>query len=223
MLATLYGYPVTTIRDPEATRRRIIEVTQRLFAEGGEEATSLRAVTRAAGVNVAAVQYHFSGRDGLLRVVVDQLVEPINERRLALLDQAQGRYGDVVPVAELLAAFLRPDLEVLAQLRQDRVPLARFLGRAYTQPSPTVAGFADDEFRPIAERLMPLLAAALPQVGPAELEVRVRLVVAIVTSLFATAAPAGEPGPLGTDDVEEQLQILLAFCGPAVSAPPTRE
>ncbi|TMR00774.1 helix-turn-helix transcriptional regulator, partial [Actinomadura soli] len=71
------------------TRGRIVAAAERLFASGGEEATSLRAITRGAGVNVAAIHYHFGGRDGLLREVLDRYVGPLNRRRLALLDEAE--------------------------------------------------------------------------------------------------------------------------------------
>ena len=68
------------------TRARLLAAAERLFAKGGEEATSLRAVTREADANVAAVHYHFGGRDGLLREVLNRHIEPINRRRIELLD-----------------------------------------------------------------------------------------------------------------------------------------
>ncbi len=201
------------------TRARIIAAAERLFATGGEEATSTRAITREAGVNVAAVHYHFGGRGELLKTVLDRQIGPLNEQRLRLLDQAVERYGDPVPVEALLAAFLRPDLELIDRLRASEVQVARFLGRAYTQPSPAVARFMDSQFEPIAARLFPLLERALPHVEPAELRIRLNLVVAVVTTLFATATPAGEPHQLGSDDVETQLARLVAFLAPGLAAP----
>lgn len=206
--------------DPEDTRARIIAAAERLFAAGGEEATSIRAITREAGVNVAAVHYHFGGRDELLKTVLDRKIGPLNQRRLRLLDDAVAQYGDPVPVEVLLAAFLRPDLELIEQLRASEVQLTRFLGRAYTQPSPTVAAFMDRQFDQVGARLFPLLQRALPDADPAELRMRMALVVAVVTVLFATAAPAGEPHPLGADDVDTQLARLVAFLAPGLAAPP---
>lgn len=206
--------------ETQDTRLRILDAAERLFTEGGEAATSLRAITRAASVNVAAVHYHFGGRDGLLRAVLDRIVGPLNERRFVLLDEAEERHGDgVVPPDELLAAFLRPDLELLARLRREQVQLARFLGRAYIQPGPELAGFIEGQFQPLGQRLIPLLQRALPQLTPVELTVRMRLVVAIVTNLFATAPDPDAPGPLGTDDVAVQLRRLLDFCAAGFAAP----
>jgi hypothetical protein len=151
--------------------------------------------------------------------VLDRAVEPINRRRLELLDQAQAEHSGAIPVEVLLTSFLRPDLDVLAELRRDRVQVARFLGRAYTQPSPSVASFADQQFEPVFDRFFALLRRALPRSDPEELVQRMRLIVAVVTNLFATAADLHHAGPLGTDDVDEQLRRLLAFCLPGLVAP----
>lgn len=202
------------------TPGRLIEAAERLFMAGGEEATSLRAITREAGANVAAVHYHFGGRDQLLRAVLDRKLAPLNARRLRLLDEAAAIHGDRVPVATLLAAFLRPDLELIAALRESgQVRFARFMGRSYTQPSPAVAGFLDGQFQPVGDRLLALLAAAVPDVAAAELRIRMGMVVALVTVLFATAPEPGLPGPLGTDDLDEQLARLVAFLAPGLAAP----
>lgn len=205
------------------TPRRLIDAAERLFIEGGEEATSLRAITRAAGANVAAVHYHFGGRDELLRAVLDRKLAPLNAQRLRLLDQAVATHGDRVPVQVLLAAFLRPDLELIAKLCDTgQVPFARFMGRVYSQPSPAVAGFLDRQFHSVGDRLFALLERAVPDVEAAELRIRMRMVVALVTVLFATAPEPGQTGPLGTDDLDEQLARLVAFLAPGLAAPPAR-
>lgn len=208
------------------TRARIIATAEQLFAAGGEEATSLRAITREAGVNVAAVHYHFGGRDELLLAVLDRKIGPMNARRLDLLDEAAAAYGDPVPVEALLRAFLRPDLELLAELRASgQVQFCRFIGRAYTQPSAVVASFVDRQFRPVGERVFPMLQRAVPEVDPGELQARMRLVVAMVTVLFATADPAG-PAIAGLDadvgrstEIDRQLDRLVAFLSPGLAAP----
>jgi AcrR family transcriptional regulator len=206
--------------EADGTRARIVDAAERLFAAGGEEATSLRAITRAADVNVAAIHYHFGGRDDLLRAVLDRKLGPLNARRLDLLDAAVAEHGDPVPVDALLAAFLRPDLELVAGLRAaGQVGFLRFMGRAYSQPGPAVAGFIQRQFEPVTARLYPLLARALPAVAAEELRVRMGLVVAVVTALFAGATPPGEPGLLGSDDLEHQLERLVAFLAPALAAP----
>ena len=48
------------------TRDRILEAAERLFERSGPELTSVRSITAEAGVNVAAVHYHFGSRRDLL-------------------------------------------------------------------------------------------------------------------------------------------------------------
>ncbi|RZL83454.1 MAG: TetR/AcrR family transcriptional regulator [Rhodococcus sp. (in: high G+C Gram-positive bacteria)] len=207
----------------EDTRERLLAAAQRLFAQGGEDATSLRAITREAGANVASVNYHFGSRDELLRLVLEGYVEPINARRLAMFDAAVTEYGDRVPVGVLLTAFLRPDLDALADLRAHNPQIARFIGRAYTQPSASVAGFMHEQFAPVAERLIPLLRQTLPQIPAVDLRMRIGFVVSIITGLFATATPSadGQP-PMESPDVDLQLARLIAFLEPGLIAPPPR-
>ncbi|AOW92673.1 hypothetical protein BFN03_08115 [Rhodococcus sp. WMMA185] len=207
----------------ESTRERLLAAAQRLFAQGGEDATSLRAITREAGTNVAAVNYHFGSRDELLRLVLEGYIEPINARRMAMFDAAVATFGDHVPVRVLLTAFVRPDLEVLAELRAKNPRIARFIGRAYTQPSEAVSGFMHAQFAPVAERLVPLLQQALPTVPAAELRIRLGFVVSIITGLFATAtSPSDGHHPMESPDIDIQLARLIAFLEPGLAAPPAR-
>jgi hypothetical protein len=74
----------------------------------------------------------------------------------------------------------------------------------------------------LADRVLPLLAAAVPGTPVAELRQRLRLVLDGVAMVYATAPDRGEPGPLGTDDVDEQVRRLVAFASAGMSAPPAK-
>ena len=51
-----------------------------------DKSTSLRQVITEAGVNLAAVHYHFGSKEDLLDEVVERRAGPVNKARLALLD-----------------------------------------------------------------------------------------------------------------------------------------
>jgi AcrR family transcriptional regulator len=214
-----YNFGVSDLDDTPA---RLVAAAERLIADGGEEATSLRAVTRAAMSNVAAAHYHFGGRDGLLRAVLDRHLAGRQARRLKLLDRAVGQHGEVVPVSVILTAVLRPDLELIAKLRKHRVQVARFLGRAFALRSPAVAEYLDRQFQELADRVVPMLVAALPDVPVTELRLRLRLILDGVAMLYATAPDPEQPGPLGTDDIDEQLRRLVTFAAGAMAAQTAR-
>src|ERR1700719_65578 len=56
----------------ENTREKILSAAGEIFAEQGFEGATIRAITERAGVNVAAVNYHFRDKAELYtRVVVD--------------------------------------------------------------------------------------------------------------------------------------------------------
>ena len=199
-----------TLRDD--TPGRLVAAAEELFAQGGEEATSLRAITRAARSNAAAVHYHFGGRDELLRAVVEHHLLPLNARRFALLDQAIAQYGEAVPVAVVVAAMVRPDLDLLATLRPDRVRVARLLGRAAVSSGSAVAASMRGQFDALAARVAPVLRVSLPEVPPDELHQRLRLVWATVAATLA--ATDESPGP-------DEAARLLAFCAAGLGAPAT--
>jgi len=98
------------------TRIRLIEVAERLFAERGVNGVSLREIGAAAGQrNTGAVRYHFGSKEGLLDAVFRHRMEPINERRLEMLDALDddGRGRDLRGLAE---ALLYPLSEVLGDI-----------------------------------------------------------------------------------------------------------
>jgi AcrR family transcriptional regulator len=202
------------------TPARLVAAAESLFAEGGEEATSLRAVARAARANAAAVHYHFGGRDELLCAVLDRSLGPLLPRRLQLLERAVELHGDPVPVAAVVEAAVRPPVELLGQLRRHRVEVARFLGRAHSSGGPAVSAYLALQFERFAARAVPLLQRGLSEVDAGELRERLGLAVALTASLLATAPSPGQPGPLGTDNVDEQVRRLVAFCTAGMVAAP---
>ena len=81
------GNKVVAIVAPtmSATPDRILDSAEALFMEHGFEATSLRQITAAAGVNLAAVNYHFGSKEELFQTVLTRRLDPMNQERVALL------------------------------------------------------------------------------------------------------------------------------------------
>src|SRR5579863_6004584 len=93
----------------QTTKDKILDIAERLFGEQGYEATSLRHVIFEAGVNLAAVHYHFGSKEELLDAVVLRGAVPMNAERLALLDRYEKEAGPrPVPVEKVLRAILVP-------------------------------------------------------------------------------------------------------------------
>jgi AcrR family transcriptional regulator len=206
--------------DSEGTASRIIDAAQRLFIRDGTEATSLRAVTREAGVNVAAIHYYFGSRDELLRAVLDRIIKPLNARRLALLKQAlDAHHARPLAVEEILRAFLLPDLELIEALRDGGIEIAHFAARSYATPSPPLKQLIEEQFNEASTRFMAELARALPAVDREELAFRFRCIIGVIVRLLGAATPRGVNGGLDTSETLPTLERLVAFIAPGLSAP----
>lgn len=91
-----------------ATRERLIVAAERVFAERGVDAASLREIGVAAGQrNTAAAQYHFGTKEALIAAIFDHRMSTINAERMAMLARAQadGRAGDL---RSMLEAYVFP-------------------------------------------------------------------------------------------------------------------
>src|SRR6476659_7818141 len=94
-----------------ATKARILDAAEMLFMEHGFEATSLRAITAAAAVNLAAVNYHFGSKEELFQSVLPRRLDPMNQRRLELLTRFEAEAAPKpLPCDRILSALLIPAL-----------------------------------------------------------------------------------------------------------------
>jgi AcrR family transcriptional regulator len=207
------------------TRERILDAAERLFAAHGFAGTSLRAVTREAEVNLAAVHYHFGSKEDLLRAVLDRVVVPINKERLERLGQLEASSGDAPPPLEgILEAYLAPGLRSIGDLGERGLIITRFLGRSYTEPSELVQALIREQFGEVGQRFTEALGRALPHLPEAELHRRFMLVVGVMTFI---QADVGQTGMYADElsDVDEMLRRLVAFlaAGLRASVPAARQ
>ena len=66
------------------TKTRILDTAERLFAQKGFDAVSLRNIIASAKVNLAAVHYHFGSKQALVHAVIGRRLRPINGERITL-------------------------------------------------------------------------------------------------------------------------------------------
>ncbi len=93
--------------------RKILEAAEPLFAQAGLDGVSLRQITTAAGVNLAAVNYHFSDKESLFKTLVSIRLKQINQERLTRLEEAERQAnaeGGPPGLAAVLEALAKPML-----------------------------------------------------------------------------------------------------------------
>ena len=186
------------------TKAKILNAAEKLFAVKGFETTSLRDITAEAQVNLAAVNYHFQSKDALVDAVIARRVEPVNEKRLALLDAA----GANATVEEILTAFLKPVLELNIEAV---VPL---MGRSLSDPSQFVERRVfKTHLLPLAKRFHEALERALPNAPPAERHWRFHFVLGMLTHVmtWSRVLPVVSGGLCDIADRELLLERLVTF------------
>ena len=152
-------------RRSEATRARLLKAAESLFAEKGCHATSVRDLAARAGVNLAAVCYHFGSKERLLVEALARQIRPLNRRRLAALDAVLAAASR--PTLEaVLEAFARTLVEeALADARLGR-RLHRLLSRAFAEADEVAQTCFREELLPTARRFLAAIAKARPDLSP---------------------------------------------------------
>lgn len=203
------------------TRGRILDAAERLLAERGFDGTSIRAVTRAAGTNPAAVHYHFGGKEALLHAVFDRILGPLKRERLARLNRVEEAVGDGPPELEaVLEAFIAPALQLIRDGGERGRLVGRFVGRAHTEPAGVVHRLIRQQFGEVGRRFERALGRALPHLPAAEVSRRLHWVVAILTGLLAL--PPDDPRAADLRDPGRLIRRLVAFAAAGMRVPPER-
>lgn len=213
--------PVSEPSSSAATRRRILDAAEALFMEHGFEATGLRLVTAKAKVNLAAVNYHFGGKDELFCAMLARRLDPLNEQRIALLEKYQ-RAHHPASCETVLSAMLMPALAIARNPRRGGKDFLRLLGRAYVDPSPVLRHFLSERYAPVIARFKDAFGQALPQLGKQDLTWRLHFVMgALAYTLAGTDAwkliAALNPGKAGNDAL--LLRRLEPFLIAGLKAP----
>ncbi len=201
------------------TKQKILDTAERLFGEQGYSAVSVRHIIAEAGVNLAAIHYHFGSKEDLLVELVGRKVGPVNDDRLALLSGFEEEYGpDRVPVEKVLEAFLLP-----AFLKARNNPqFVRLMGRLHAEG--LIIVLFKKHFESLFNRFFAALRAALPHLPDEELAWRVHFMIGAMAH-----ALVGPPQalPNAGDDPRKVAQRLIDFLAgglrAGVSHPATAE
>lgn len=206
------------------TKTRIMDAAEMLFAERGYEAASLRAITAAAGANLASINYHFGSKEALLRAVMARRLVPLNLRRLEMLGRFEVEYDPApVPVENILRALLEP-ISSAAQSQEGSWQRFRLLvGRMYSEPTSRILAVFWGELSEIAGRFQAAIRRACPHLPENELYWRVHFTVgAMAHTLSAgTLLEMLSRGKCDPSDIAEGVERLIAFAAAGFRAPAT--
>jgi AcrR family transcriptional regulator len=198
------------------TKERILRAAERLFRSRGPASTSLRSITSAAGVNVAAVHYHFGGRERLAREVFARRVAPVNDERLRRLAALEA--GTTAPdVDALVRALVEPVFHEAA-----RNPGLRELGvLLLAEPEESGRELLEELFGEVMARFHHALCRALPALPAQELSDRLSFAVGSFVHVLVGRGVPRSDGTRPRPD-RQTLERLVHFLVAGLAAPASR-
>ncbi|MFC3680982.1 TetR/AcrR family transcriptional regulator [Bacterioplanoides pacificum] len=210
------------------TAKAILNAAEELFSEKGFAETSLRNITTKAGVNLAAVNYHFGSKKELIQAVFARFLNSFCQRLDQQVDAYQQQRGSAQPdlnavLMMLPATALEDDKGVQDELSQRRLGIfMRLLGLAYTQGQGHVRKFLKQEYGTVFNRYMALVTAASPQLSNEERFWRIHFMLGatVFTLSGADSLMAMAQHEFGlTTDISQVFDKLIPFLGAGLQAP----
>jgi AcrR family transcriptional regulator len=197
-----------------ATRERILDAAERLFAERGYHGVSIRDVTGAAEVDVALVAYHFGNKQGLLEAVFLRRAADLNDERIALLDGVLARSGRRAPrLEEIIDAFTRPLLD--RSTRGSAGWKSYFALIAEINNSPEFGGVLMTRFfDPVVQRFIEAIRRALPRCADRDLYWAYHFLSGALTLTFAETGRIDKlsGGVCRSSDLASVHERLVPYC-----------
>ncbi len=147
-------------KNSDPTRERILYEAERLFAQKGYDAVTVRQITNAAGTHLAAVNYHFGNKHNLyLEVFRSRWLARAVRMRRPLEELAEKEELSLEEVVHALAhAFLRGPLTP-----EERELHTKLIGRELENPTEAFGVLAEGSIKPTLELGCRLLRRTLPQ------------------------------------------------------------
>lgn len=199
-----------------STKERILTAAEALFAQRGFEGASLRQLTAAAGVNLAAVNYHFGSKDHLVEQVFKRRLDQLNARRLAALKQVSGQ--PETTLEDVLAAFIRPALD----LSHDGGGglFMRVLARAFAEHDDDLRKFLSENYGHVMRQFTAEFARLLPGLSKEELYWRIDLVTGALTHAMSGFGIIQRKSDVSeTVHREQTAEHLIRFAASGLRAP----
>ncbi|PIE70739.1 MAG: hypothetical protein CSA22_06205 [Deltaproteobacteria bacterium] len=156
------------------TKQQILDAAESLFIENGFHTTGVRHITELAGVNTAAINYHFGSKEKLLKAVVARRVNPLNRERLDMLDRelaSADQEGRMPDVEALIRALVQPMVAHLA--KNDAAGRFHLLAaRVATDPDKKLKQIFHTLMETVIVRFSDAFQKSMPQVNPQAVSVR---------------------------------------------------
>ena len=207
---------IVPVNSSNSTKERILGAAESLFAQRGFDGASLRQLTSAAGVNLAAVNYHFGSKEKLVEQIFRRRLDALNNSRLEALALVAG--NENTTIEDVLAAFIRPALDLSHD--ESGSLFMRVLARAFAEHDDTLRQFLSENYGHVMRQFTAEFARLLPQLSRQELYWRIDLVSGALThAMSGFGMIQRKSGVSETVHREETAQHLIRFAVAGLSHP----
>ncbi len=205
------------------TKKLLLDCAEKLFAQEGFHHTSMRILTVQAGVNLAAVNYHFGSKENLLYAVIERRLIPLNHKRREALEQVMQKAAanKIRPaVIDLLYAFLQPTLKFL-RASEGAKNFISLIGRSWNDPDQTVHNCFINLAMPLFQYFAGCLRQALPDLDELIFQARLQFLVGSMSAVMCDNSSACKRSSFISValDEEEKMNQLLKFLQAGLEAP----
>ena len=209
----------------DQTKAAILTAAEKLWSERSFGEVTMRDIVSAAGVNLAAVNYHFGSKDELLAELFVSRTTVLNRERFAELKAAEEAGGGRASVDAILHALVGPPLRWCLSPDLQRSAAARFMTRASVETVPPIKKIVDREFRHL-QRFATALRTALPHRNEVDIYWGLHFALAMIRQTITDSERLRKlSGGLcdlnDTDDITRRIvAVAKAALVGAASAPP---
>jgi AcrR family transcriptional regulator len=203
------------------TKERILSASEQLVAKDGFDGVSLRDITAAAKVNLAAVHYHFGSKDGLIDALITRYIRPINLERLRLLDEIEAKHGEKpVPVEKVLEAFMRPLVDRLGVPGISAMLFFKMAGRCLSERGYRMPEALMHVYEQVGSRYVQALRRSLPGLPEETIYWRMHFVLGAVSHTLAHGEKVAivSKGRASEEAPESVMRRLIAFSAAGLRA-----
>ncbi|KAF1056474.1 MAG: putative HTH-type transcriptional regulator YttP [Pseudomonas delhiensis] len=204
------------------TVERILDAAEQLFAEKGFAETSLRLITSKAGVNLAAVNYHFGSKKALIQAVFSRFLGPFCASLEKELDRRQAKSdAPRASLEELLELLVLQAMAVKPRSGNDLSIFMRLLGLAFSQSQGHLLKYLEEVYGKVFRRYMLLVNEAAPRLPPLELFWRVHFMLGAaafsMSGIKALRAMAENDFGVNTS-IEQVMRLMVPFLAAGMRA-----
>ncbi|GAD88778.1 putative TetR family transcriptional regulator [Vibrio halioticoli NBRC 102217] len=205
-----------------ATKQKIIEVAESLFAQKGFKDTSLRAITSQANVNLASVNYHFGDKKSLIRAVLNRYLEefmPQLEHELLRIEQSND-----VSMYDVFYTLKSPLINLDKEFDKGASRFLLLVGRGYSDVQGHLRWFITTRYGHVLDKFSDAVCKANPHLDQQTLFWRLHFTLGACVFTMASSEALLDIANSEFDvdtDIEAMVEQIVPFLASGMSASDT--